>query len=213
MAGTNNLAPVFSAWLDSAMPDRQGMVLGKVESASCDAQGYRCSMRLLDTETLEETGDQLEDVPINNLQGFWSLPAVDSLVVVGFLGMDKGSPVVIGCYAGSPPPLQEKEILITQENGASLKLDEGGLVALESQNGKAISLAQENGASLKLDATGLIALKNQNESLKGILTALIDDLSSIKTEPVVNGKPASLSPDNSIKLKTYKGRIAALLSE
>ena len=77
MAGTNGLAPVFSAWLDSAMPNRQGMVLGKVESASCDAQGYRCSMRLLDTETLEETGDQLEDVPINNLQGFWSLPAVD----------------------------------------------------------------------------------------------------------------------------------------
>ena len=75
-------------------------------------------MRLLDTETLEETGDQLEDVPINNLQGFWSLPAVDSLVVVGFLGMDKGSPVVVGCYAGGPPPLQEKEILITQENAA-----------------------------------------------------------------------------------------------
>ena len=37
MAGTSGLAPVFSAWLDSAMPDRQGMVLGKVESASCDA--------------------------------------------------------------------------------------------------------------------------------------------------------------------------------
>ena len=36
MAGTSGLAPVFSAWLDRAMPDRQGMVLGKVESASCD---------------------------------------------------------------------------------------------------------------------------------------------------------------------------------
>ena len=37
MSLNNNLTTLFRAWLDNAMPDRQGMVLGKVESASCDA--------------------------------------------------------------------------------------------------------------------------------------------------------------------------------
>ena len=68
------------------MPNRQGMAqvlnLGKVEAASCDAEGYRCSVRLLEAEMLEETGDQLEDVPINTMQGVWSLPAVGSLVAI-----------------------------------------------------------------------------------------------------------------------------------
>ena len=187
MPADSPLTPVFRAWLDSAMPNRQGMVLGKVEAASCDAQGYRCSVRLLEAETLEETGAQLEDVPINTMQGFWSLPAVGSLVVIGFLGMDKDLPVVVGCYTQgqSPPPLQEKEVL----------------------------LASEGGASIKLDTAGLIALKNQNQSLKAILTALIDDLSGLKTIPAAPGSPLTFSPDDIAKIQAYKAKIAALLGD
>ena len=185
MAGTSPLTPVFRAWLDSAMPNRQGMVLGKVEAASCDAQGYRCSVRLLEAETLEETGGQLEDVPIHTMQGFWSLPKLGSLVAIGFLGMDKDLPVVVGCYAQNPPPLQEKEII----------------------------LASEGGASIKLGAEGLIALKNQNQSLKAILTALIDDLSGLKTIPAAPGSPLALSPDDIGKIQAHKAKIAALLGD
>ena len=182
MAGTSPLTPVFRAWLDSAMPNRQGMALGKVEAASCDAQGYRCSVRLLEADTLEETGCGLEDVPINTMQGFWGLPAVGSLVAIGFLGMDKDLPVVVGCYAQgqSPPPLQEKEML----------------------------LASEGGASIKLDAAGLIALKNQSQSLKAILTALIDDLSGI----VVTGQ-ASVDPLYGPKIQAHKAKVTALLGD
>ena len=56
MPPDNPLTPLFRAWLDSAMPQRQGMALGKVESATGDTQGYRCSVSLLEAETLEESG-------------------------------------------------------------------------------------------------------------------------------------------------------------
>ena len=193
MPSKNNPALLFRAWLDSAMPNRQGMDLGKVESATSDAQGYRCSVSLLDTETLEETGEKLENVAINSLwaggdsTGLWALPAVGQIMIIGYLAMDKALPFVMAGYsqgAGSAA-IQEGELLLTQANGASIKLD----------------------------VAGLIALKNQNESLKGLLMALIDDLSSLKTIPAVTGSPLTLASDDIAKIQGYKARVAALLAE
>ncbi len=40
---------------------------GKVESAQSDGQGDRCSLSLLDAQSLEESGEKLEDMGINAL--------------------------------------------------------------------------------------------------------------------------------------------------
>ena len=92
---------LFRAWLDSAMPNRQGMALGRVENATSDDDGYRCAVSVLDPETLEETGEQLENVAINALwaggdgTGVWCLPTVGQMVVIGYLLLDKALPFVV----------------------------------------------------------------------------------------------------------------------
>ena len=193
MTSQTDLTPLFRAWLDSAMPQRQGMALGKVESATGDAQGYRCSVSLLEAETLEESGEKLEDVAIlavwagGDGTGLWALPSVGQIVVIGFLAMDKSWPFVMGGYSQ-------------------------GLSGAAVGEGEWL-LSQSNGASIKLDAAGLIALKNQNESLKGLLTALIDDLSRVKTIPAAPGLSLTLALDDIAKIQGYKARLAALLGD
>ncbi|MEM9423173.1 MAG: hypothetical protein AAF975_00115 [Spirochaetota bacterium] len=178
---------LFRTWLDVAMPHRQGTELGKVESAACDGDGYRCSVSLLNPATLEETSENLADIPINTSGGFWTLPAAGQLVAIGFLGLNRSFPFVMGCYSegAENPSLQAGELL----------------------------LGRENGPHLKIDSAGLIALSNQNESLKALLMALIDDLSALKTIPASPGSPLTLAPTDIAKIQSYKGRLSALLGD
>lgn len=177
------------------MPHRQGPELGKVESASSDGQGYVCSVSLLDAATLEENGQKLEGVAINPIwagpegAGLFALPTVGQVVVLEYLGLNRAFPYVVGPYgkgrAGAE--LQAGELLLTQ--GAK-------------------------GAALKFDAQGLVSLASQAESLKGLLTALMDDLSAIKTAPVKSlGEPVTLAPDDITKIQAYKTRLGSLLAD
>ena len=64
---TDALAPLYRSWLNSAMPKRQGPELGKVQSSTCSAQEYTCAVKLLEPDSLAETGTELNGVSINPL--------------------------------------------------------------------------------------------------------------------------------------------------
>ncbi len=112
MPPDDTLAPLYRSWLNSAMPKRQGPELGKVQSSTCSAQEYTCAVKLLEPDSLAETGTELSGVSINPLwadshgSGIYVPPENGQIVVIGYLGMDRSHPFVSAIWGGQTPNLR-----------------------------------------------------------------------------------------------------------
>ena len=191
----DKLAPLYRSWLNSAMPKRQGPELGKVQSSTCSAQEYTCAVKLLEPDSLAETGTELSGVSINPLwadshgSGIYAPPENGQIVVISYLGMDRNHPFVSAIWGGQAPNLRPScpaaagELLLVKKSPAGQ-------------------------TCIKFDSAGLLAVGNQNESLKALLTDLINDLSQI----VVTGQ-ASVDPSYGPRIQAYQARVAALFAD
>lgn len=94
---------IVGAWLDAAMPHRQGPQIGKVlRFSSGDVCGAQ--VRILTPGSLEETDRIIDDVPVPLIwpgpqgKGVYSPLAVDTLVVVGYVEHNSSYPYIQGIW-------------------------------------------------------------------------------------------------------------------
>ena len=145
MIPNDKLAPLYRSWLNSAMPKRQGPELGKVQSSTCSDQEYTCAVKLLEPDSLAETGTELSGVSINPLwadshgSGIYAPPENGQIVVIGYLGMDRSHPFVSAIWGGQAPNLRPScpaaagELVLVKKSPAGqtcIKFDGAGLLAV-----------------------------------------------------------------------------------
>ena len=112
---------VVRAWLDAAMPHRQGPQIGKVTRFSTGGDVCGAQVRVLKPGSLEETERIIDDVPVPLIwpgpqgKGAYSPLAVGTLVVVGYVDHDPSYPYIQGIW-GEFSKLTKIQTLFDQLN-------------------------------------------------------------------------------------------------
>jgi len=103
---------------------------------------------------------------MGDFKGTFKLPATDDLVLVGFVGLDSQTPVVLGSlidnFTQSPdgvPVIQEKEYLLTNTSfGSIIFMSANNDIILKASNAGDL----DGGAKLRINADGSFKLLNKD---------------------------------------------------
>jgi phage baseplate assembly protein V len=117
--------------------------------------------------------------------GFYSMPELDDLAVVGFLAGNVNQPIVLGFVwsgDGAPPADAPTEKVWKSKEGHSLTLSDDKI--------DGILLEDKHGNKIKMDKDGITIESAKALTVKATSTALID----ISGEATMKGNPIQLNP-------------------
>ncbi|MHB9293115.1 hypothetical protein Holit_02235 [Hollandina sp. SP2] len=206
--------------LNALLPNRAAPVLGRVLKVY-EGPGktkYSCDVRIIKAGSLEDTDQDIAEVPINPIwagrkkRGVYALPQPDQIVIVEFLQWNPAYPYIAGIWSDEyeADEFKQDQFVITDGEGMKFIID-GAEKKITVDNGKkAVITWEENKIALdngKLKAVlngDKLSVKNGSKSLftvidaaLGHMAALAQNVSAHKTV----GSPAQhvVSPDDIAK--------------
>jgi uncharacterized protein involved in type VI secretion and phage assembly len=151
-----------------------------------DKDNYQCSVKIKNKKLPDGKDFELRKVPVaTSYMGLVSIPNVDDLVLVNFIGGDINAPVITGRLYNDedrPPVNKKKEFLLqhTIKEGGSLKLDEEGKIIITSK-----------------DEKNVFTVENEKVSVEHEKFSLIIDIA---------GEKISVTSDKDLELSAKKGK-------
>jgi hypothetical protein len=206
--------------LDALLPNRAAPALGRVLKVY-EGPGktkYSCDVRILKVGSLEDTDQDIAEVPISPIwagrkkRGVYALPQTDQVVIVEYLQWNPAYPYIAGMWADEyeADEFKKDQFVITDGDGMKFIID-GAEKKITMDNGrKAVITWEEDKITLdngKLKAIlkgDKFAVKNNSKSLftvidtaLGHMATLAQNVSAHKTV----GSPAQhvVSPDDITK--------------
>jgi phage baseplate assembly protein gpV len=192
-----------------------------------DKDNYQCSVKLKNYQQPNGKDFELRKVPVMTPHlGLVNIPNVGDLVLINFLSGNINAPVIIGRLYNDedqPPINQEKEFVLqhNHQNGGSLKIDQAGVVTVNSKNGKnivtikdeEISIAVDNGSCKITVENGGITIEaaNNNVNIKSAGAIKIGDAatSEIKVGGRVLANAVGDDDDILLTSHTHVGNLGA----
>lgn len=172
MSGSqNSLLETIRQVVRQELKRSQGSVLAVVQEEHSSDGDYACTVKLHDSEIV------LKKVPVATARmGMASIPAVDELVLVQFLGGDINRPVIIGSLYNDEDQAPEHSSaqaicqLPLGGGGVTLKLNGGDAPVLEIEIGSSLKVKLQDddpvvlvdvgsgGTALQIDSDGALAI-------------------------------------------------------
>ena len=196
--------------LNALLPNRAAPALGRVLKVH-EGPGktkYSCDVRIVKAGSLEDTDQDIAEVPINPIwagqkkRGVYALPQPDQVVIVEFLQWNPAYPFIAGMWADEyeADEFKKDQFVITDGDGMKFVIDvqEKGILI---DNGK---------LKLHLKADKL-SVKNGSKNLFTILDTHFQNIIGMKTA----GGPTQhvVSPDDIQKFIQDKNDLAMILEE
>jgi hypothetical protein len=211
--------------LNALLPHRAAPALGRVLKVY-EGPGktkYSCDVRIIKAGALEDTDQDIAEVPISLIwagrkkRGVYALPQPDQVVIVEFLQWNPAYPYISGVWSDEyeADEFKKDQFVITDGDGMKFIID-GAEKKITLDNGKKAvitweedKIALDNG-KLKAVLNGdKLSVKNDSKNLFSILDTHFKNLISMKTV----GGPAQhvVSPDDIAKFTQYKTDLAFIL--
>jgi hypothetical protein len=212
--------------LNALLPNRAAPALGRVLKVY-EGPGktkYSCDVRIIKVGSLEDTDQDIAEVPISPIwagrkkRGVYALPQTDQLVIVEFLQWNPAYPYIAGIWSDEyeADEFKKDQFVITDGEGMKFVIDakEKG-IEIANGEGCVIKLEKGNKASMDNGKFQVVlngekcAIKNGSKSLFTILDTLFQTLISMKTV----GSPAQhvVFPADIQKLTAGKTDLGAVM--
>jgi hypothetical protein len=177
--------------LNAILPNRAAPVLARVMKAyeGPGKNKYSCDVKVLTAGTLEETEQEIAEVPISPVwagqkgKGLYAIPPEDSVVIVEFIGWNLAYPYISGVYSD-------------------------GYEAGEFKKGQ-LMITDGEGVKFGIDVDALFMFETKKQSMKRILDKMLETTAKVHT----NGAPTQHfgSPDWVSDVLAIKQDVAGLL--
>jgi phage baseplate assembly protein gpV len=194
--------------LNALLPNRAAPALGRVLKVH-EGPGktkYSCDVRIIKAGTLEDTDQDIAEVPINPIwagrkkRGVYALPQLDQVVIVEFLQWNPAYPFIAGIWSDEydADEFKKDQFVITDGDGMKFIIDvqEKGIL-IDNSKLK---------VHLKADK---LSVKNGSKNLFTILDTHFQNLIAMKTV----GAPTQhvVSPGDILKFIQDKTDLAMIL--
>jgi len=211
--------------IDAMLPNRAAPALARVRKAheGPGKTAYSVDVTVLKAGTLEDTEQEINDVPISPIwagkkkRGLYAIPPEGQVVIIEFLHWNPAYPYIAGIWADEyeADEFSKDKFVLTDGDGMKFVID-AVEKSITIDNGQDISvvLGKEDLTAKQGDMEvvlkgGKAAIKNGSKSLFTILDTHFKNVMSMKTV----GSPAQhvLSPDDITKITQDKSDLAALM--
>jgi hypothetical protein len=203
--------------LNALLPNRAAPALGRVLKVY-EGPGrtkYSCDVRIIKAGTLEDTDQDIAEVPISPIwagkkkRGVYALPQTDQVVIVGFLQWNPAYPYIAGIWSDEyeADEFKENQFVITDGDGMKLVID-GAKKKITLDNGKKAvitweedKIALDNGKLQAVLNGDKLSVKNNSKSLFTVIDAALGHMAALAQNISAHkmvGSPAqhTVSPDD-----------------
>jgi len=217
--------------LNALLPHRAAPVLARVMK-SYEGPGknkYSCDVKILKAGTLEETDQEIIEVPLNPIwattkkRGVYAIPNEGQVVIVEFLEWNIAYPYISGIYSDEyeADKYHKDKFIITDGDGMMFIIDAVDKI-ITIDNGKncfikieTSKITVDNGKVKAVLNGDKCAVKNGSQSLFSILNTHIQNVHDLLIGLLPLGVPPTMcvSATDKVKLLKDKADLAELLED
>ena len=220
-----NSESIFKCLLDALLPNRAAPVLARVLKAYAGpGKGkYSVDVKVLKAGTLEETNQEISEVPITPVwankkkRGLYAIPPAGQVVIIGFLEWNPAFPYVAGIYGDEyeADEFGADKFIITDGDGMKFIIDAAEkTMTIDNGKGSVVKLEDkkvtiENGTLKLVLNKDKLSVNNGAKNLFTVLDTFIQNVSAMKTV----GSPAQhiVSPDDVTKFVQDKTNLGMVM--
>jgi len=210
--------------LNAILPNRAAPVLARVMKVyeGPGKNKYSCDVKVLTAGSLEETDQEIAEVPINPIwaskknRGVYAIPGEGQVVIIEFLEWNIAYPYVSGIWSDEyeAGEFHKDEFVITDGDGMILKIDaKGKIILIDTGKDSSIKL-EDKKITVKTDKSTLVlredkfSEKNKTESLYLVLKDLMQAVHDL-----IDVAGHTVNPISKLVLMQLMVRLAALMEE